>query len=127
MSRRCPRLASFYPGLPTLMLVCEPPRYDKLIIACGSVSNDHGVPGLENCNQLKTIDDSRQIRNRIVENCEIASLPSTSEEERKRLMNFVVCGGGPTGVEFASELYDMINEDIMGECQCETYLRETKL
>lgn len=87
--------------------------YDKLIIACGSVSNDHGVPGLENCNQLKTIDDSRQIRNRIVENCEIASLPSTPAEERKRLMNFVVCGGGPTGVEFASELYDMINEDIM--------------
>ena len=32
----------------------------------------------------------------------MASLPSTSEEERKRLLSFVVCGGGPTGVEAAA-------------------------
>jgi hypothetical protein len=32
----------------------------------------------------------------------MASLPSTSEEERKRLLSFVVCGGGPTGVETAA-------------------------
>lgn len=36
------------------------------------------------------------------DNFEMASLPSTSEEERKRLLSFVVCGGGPTGVETAA-------------------------
>lgn len=39
--------------------------YDKLIIAVGSTSATHGVPGLENCVQLKTIADSLAIRRRI--------------------------------------------------------------
>lgn len=43
---------------------------------------------------------------------ELACLPTTSDEERKRLLSFVVCGGGPTGVEFAAELYDLLNEDL---------------
>ena len=39
------------------------------------------------------------------------------------MLNFVVCGGGPTGIEFASELYDLISEDVMGECPIQsTYL-----
>jgi NADH dehydrogenase FAD-containing subunit len=36
------------------------------------------------------------------DNFEIASLPTTSPEERKRLLSFVICGGGPTGVETAA-------------------------
>lgn len=40
--------------------------YDKLIIAVGSTSNTHGVPGLENCFQLKTISDAQGIRRRIM-------------------------------------------------------------
>lgn len=63
--------------------------------------------------QLKTIEDSRKIRNRVLSNLEQASLPTTTPEERRTLLSFVVCGGGPTGVEFASELYDMINEDVL--------------
>ncbi|KAG6844138.1 hypothetical protein H0H87_009525 [Tephrocybe sp. NHM501043] len=77
--------------------------YDKLVIAVGSTSSTHGVPGLENCFQLKTIADAQAIRRRIMDNFEIASLPTTSPEERKRLLSFVVCGGGPTGVETAAE------------------------
>ncbi|EJU00804.1 FAD/NADP-binding domain-containing protein [Dacryopinax primogenitus] len=87
--------------------------YDKLIIACGSVSSTHGVPGLENCFQLKTIADAQAIRRRILDNFETASLPTTSPEERKRLLSFVICGGGPTGVETAAEIYDLCQEDIM--------------
>ena len=45
-------------------------------------------------------------------NLELASLPTTSDEERRRLLSFVVSGGGPTGVEFAAELFDMLNEDL---------------
>lgn len=44
---------------------------------------------------------------------EEACLPTTSDEERKRLLSFVVCGGGPTGVEFAAELFDLLNEDLL--------------
>ncbi|KAF7967254.1 hypothetical protein HWV62_35045 [Athelia sp. TMB] len=87
--------------------------YDKLVIAVGSTSNTHGVPGLENCFQLKTVGDAQGIRRRIMDNFESASQPTTSPEERKRLLSFVVCGGGPTGVETAAEIYDFCQEDIM--------------
>ncbi|KAI9571431.1 hypothetical protein HD554DRAFT_2236432 [Boletus coccyginus] len=87
--------------------------YDKLIIAVGSVSSTHGVPGLEHCFQLKTISDAQAIRRRIMDNFETATLPTTTPEERKRLLSFVVCGGGPTGVETAAEIYDFCQEDIM--------------
>jgi NADH dehydrogenase len=61
---------------------------------------------------LKSIDDARKIKNRVTDNMELACLPTTSDEERKRLLSFVICGGGPTGVEFAAELYDLLNEDL---------------
>ncbi|KAJ5102719.1 hypothetical protein N7532_003248 [Penicillium argentinense] len=87
--------------------------YDKLVVGVGCVTNPHGVKGLENCNFLKTIDDARQIKNKVLENMELACLPTTTDEERRRLLSFVVCGGGPTGVEFAAELFDLLNEDLL--------------
>jgi hypothetical protein len=107
-----PRLSS------SLRLASSPfrlhdPKYDKLVIACGSVNSTHGVPGLENCFQLKTVQDAQAIRRRIMDNLETAALPSTTAAERKRLLSFVVCGGGPTGVEFASEVWEMVNEDVI--------------
>ncbi|CAH0058602.1 unnamed protein product [Clonostachys solani] len=86
--------------------------YDKLVIAVGSTTNPHGVKGLEHAFFLKNVDDARKIRNRVIQNFELACLPTTSDEERKRLLSFVVSGGGPTGVEFAAELYDLLNEDL---------------
>lgn len=68
-------------------------RYDKLVIACGSVTSTHGVPGLENAFHLKTVSDVRGIRQRIIDNLEEAALPSTTPEKRKKLLSFVVCGG----------------------------------
>ncbi|KAF9924921.1 hypothetical protein BGZ65_008059, partial [Modicella reniformis] len=88
--------------------------YDKLIIAVGSESMTHGVQGLEHCNFLKSIADARDIRKKVMENFEIASLPTTTEEERRQLLSFVICGGGPTGVEFAAELCDLLYEDLVG-------------
>lgn len=49
----------------------------------------------------------------VTDNLELASLPTTTPEERKKLLSFVVCGGGPTGVEFAAELADMMAEDVL--------------
>ncbi|KAI8635252.1 pyridine nucleotide-disulfide oxidoreductase-domain-containing protein [Xylariaceae sp. FL1651] len=86
--------------------------YDKLVIAVGSVTNTHGVQGLENCHFLKDINDARRIRNHVMRNLELACLPTTDDSERRRLLSFVVSGGGPTGVEFAAELFDLLNEDL---------------
>ncbi|OTA98550.1 hypothetical protein M426DRAFT_325887 [Hypoxylon sp. CI-4A] len=86
--------------------------YDKLVIAVGSVTNPHGVKGLENCFFLKDINDARMIRNQVMKNLELACLPTTPDDERRRLLSFVVSGGGPTGVEFAAELFDLLNEDL---------------
>ena len=71
------------------------------------------MKGLENCHFLKSIDDAREIRNKVLQNLEYACLPTTSDAERRRLLSFVVSGGGPTGVEFAAELFDMLNEDLL--------------
>lgn len=86
--------------------------YDKLVIGVGSTTNPHGVDGLENCHFLKDLDDARKIKTTVLNNLESACLPTTTDEERRRLLSFVVCGGGPTGVEFAAELFDMLNEDL---------------
>ncbi|KAK9451180.1 uncharacterized protein V1518DRAFT_412749 [Limtongia smithiae] len=86
--------------------------YDKLVIAVGSESNTHGVEGLQYCHFLKTIEDAVKIRSRLMQNLELACLPGISDDERERLLSFVVCGGGPTGVEFAAEVYDLLNEDL---------------
>ncbi|GMF07804.1 unnamed protein product [Ambrosiozyma monospora] len=86
--------------------------YDKLVIAVGSTSNTHGVKGLQFSNQLKTAEDAIEIRRKIVHNIEQACLPTTTDEERKKLLSFVVCGAGPTGVEVAAEIFDLLNEDL---------------
>lgn len=76
------------------------------------MTNNHGVKGLEHCHFLKDIEDARLIRNQVISNLERSCLPTTSDEERRRLLSFVISGGGPTGVEFAAELFDMLNEDM---------------
>ena len=86
--------------------------YDKLVVAVGSTSNTHGVKGLEHTFQLKTASDALNIRRKLQTNFERACLPTTSDAERKKLLSFVVCGAGPTGVEVAAEIFDLINEDL---------------
>lgn len=89
-------------------------KYDYLVIAVGVVNNTFGIPGVaEHALFLKELADARMIRGKIIENFERASTPGVREDERKRLLHFVVVGGGPTGVEFAAELNDFIREDLV--------------
>jgi NADH:ubiquinone reductase (non-electrogenic) len=60
------------------------------------------------CYCIQEVADARLIRNRILTNFELATQQATSEEERKRLLHFVIVGGGPTGVEFGAEFYDFL-------------------
>lgn len=58
----------------------------------------------------------RRIKNKVLDNKEQACLPTTSDEERRRLLSFIVCDGGSSGVEFAAELFYLINEDLAHTC-----------
>ena len=61
-------------------------------------------------NHIQEVSDARLIRNRILKNFELATQQATSEEERKRLLHFVIVGGGPTGVEFGAEFFDFLKQ-----------------
>ncbi|PRQ53020.1 putative NADH:ubiquinone reductase (non-electrogenic) [Rosa chinensis] len=87
--------------------------YDYLIIAMGAKSNTFNTPGVEeHAHFLKAVEDALKIRKSVIDCFERASLPCISEEERKKILHFVVVGGGPAGVEFAAELHDFVSEDL---------------
>ena len=87
--------------------------YDYLITAVGAVPNTFGVPGVqENCMFFKEIVHASKFRYEVNERFERATLPDVPEDRLKELLTFVVIGAGPTGVELAAELYDMVYEDI---------------
>ena len=89
-----------------------PFRYDFLILATGAThayfGNDEWAahaPG------LKSVDDALDIRRRIL--LAFESADSTNiEDERKRLMTFVVVGAGPTGVEMAGAIREIATETL---------------
>lgn len=88
-------------------------EYDILVIATGEVTNTFGIPGVkEYAYFLREVTDARKIRIKVIDCFENASLPTISQEEKNNYLKFVVCGGGPTGVEFAAELHDFIAEDV---------------
>ncbi|KAG5977290.1 hypothetical protein E4U55_006895 [Claviceps digitariae] len=88
-------------------------RYDKLIIAVGSYSQTFGIQGVrEHAHFLRDVGDARAIRLHVLQAFETASLPTTSDEEKRKLLHFAIVGGGPTGIEFAAELHDLIRDDL---------------
>ncbi|CAN6571713.1 unnamed protein product [Malus baccata var. baccata] len=87
--------------------------YDYLIVAMGAKTNTFNTPGVEQyAHFLKGIEDAVRIRQTVIDCFERASLPSASEEEKKKLLSFVCVGGGPAGVEFAAELHDFVKDDL---------------
>lgn len=87
-------------------------EYDKLILAVGCISNTYGVPGTDKAHLLKSVEDAREIRNHVYKNLELASNPTISPKLRKKLLTFIICGGGPTGTELAAELSDLLSEEV---------------
>lgn len=83
--------------------------FDYLVIATGSKTNYFGNKEIErNSIAMKTIPQSLNIRSLILENFEQA-LITDDENERNSLINFVLVGAGPTGVELAGALAEMKN------------------
>lgn len=93
---------------------CFKVPYDVLVLAVGCTNNTFGVKGVEeHAFFFKSIDDAAALRRHVSECFERAALPQTPPEEKDKLLSFVVCGGGPTGVEVAAELHDMVVEDLV--------------
>ncbi|RDA91407.1 hypothetical protein CP533_6898 [Ophiocordyceps camponoti-saundersi (nom. inval.)] len=87
--------------------------YDKLVLAMGCYSQTFGIEGVrEHACFLRDIGDARVIRQRVLAVFEKAALPSTTDAERRKLLHFAVVGGGPTGIEFAGELHDLVHDDL---------------
>ncbi len=81
--------------------------YDSLIVACGASSSYFGHDEFRaNSCAMKTLDDALALRGNIFGAFELAEA-ETDPEERRRLMTFVVVGGGPTGVEMAGQLREL--------------------
>lgn len=86
--------------------------YDDLVIATGSGQSYFGhdawarhAPG------LKTVEDAREIRGRLLMAFEQAEM-ATDEDERRRLMTVVLVGGGPTGVEMAGAIAELVRRTL---------------
>ena len=82
-------------------------KFDYLVVASGSKTNFFGNKSIEdNSMEMKTIPQSLNLRSLILENFEDALLTSNLHE-RNALMNFVIVGAGPTGVELAGALAEI--------------------
>lgn len=62
---------------------------------------------------MQEVEDAQRIRRTVIDCFERASLPKLTDAERQKILQFVVVGGGPTGVEFAAELHDFVSEDLV--------------
>ncbi|MFE3445964.1 NAD(P)/FAD-dependent oxidoreductase [Nocardia sp. NPDC059180] len=89
-------------------------QFDSLIVATGAQQSYFGndqfstfAPG------MKTIDDALELRGRILGAFEQAEL-ATTQEERERLLTFVVVGAGPTGVELAGQIAELADRTLEG-------------
>lgn len=83
--------------------------YDYLVIATGSKTNFFGNKSIEKHGMwMKTVPQALNIRSLILENLEQATI-TEDPEERKALLNFVLVGAGPTGVELSGAIAELRN------------------
>ncbi len=102
-------------GRREVILQNEAVAFDYLIVATGSTHSYFGhedwatiAPG------LKSIDDATHIRRRILTAFEQAEM-TDNDEERKRLLRFVIVGGGPTGVELAGTIAELAHHTLAAD------------
>jgi NADH dehydrogenase len=84
----------------------RPVPYDHLVLATGAVASWFGVPGAaEYALPLYTLEDAVEVRNHVVSRFEAADADPSLVDRGE--LNFVVVGGGPTGVEMAGALAEL--------------------
>ncbi|MDO5970473.1 NAD(P)/FAD-dependent oxidoreductase [Flavivirga aquimarina] len=83
--------------------------YDYLVIATGTKTNYFGNKSIETYGMpMKKVPQALNIRSLILQNFEQAAI-TNDKENRKALLNFVIVGGGPTGVELAGAIAELKN------------------
>jgi NADH dehydrogenase len=86
--------------------------YDSLIVAAGAgVGHRMSDDGSDLAPGLKSLDDAREVRSRILRAFELAEL-ADDPEERAAWLRFAVVGGGPTGVELAGQVADLARRTL---------------
>jgi NADH:ubiquinone reductase (H+-translocating) len=86
---------------------------DYLVLAAGSQPNFFGTPGAEHAFPLYSLDDADRLKTRIIQAFEEADSDPHLVDDGA--LDFVVVGGGPTGVEVAGALSEMINTTMVHE------------
>ncbi len=82
--------------------------YDALVLATGSVTNYYGNDAVESqALGLKDLGEALHLRNHVLDCLERAAI-ATDADQRRRLLTFCIVGGGPTGVEFAGALAELV-------------------
>ena len=77
--------------------------YDQLVLALGAMTNQGMIPGSEHAFTFKTLADALLLRNHVIERFERADV-ETDAQRKRRLLTFVIVGGGLVGVELFGEL-----------------------
>jgi NADH dehydrogenase len=88
--------------------------FDYLVIATGAEHAYFGHDWSSYAPGLKTIDDATYLRRRILLAFERAET-APDADERRRLLNFVVVGGGPTGVEMAGAIAELAKRALAAD------------
>jgi NADH dehydrogenase len=84
--------------------------YDYLVLSVGTETNYFGMENVKHDSlPMKTIDDALNLRNHLLLNMEKA-VRTSDMTEKEKLLNIVIAGGGPTGVEIAGMLAEMGRE-----------------
>ena len=84
--------------------------FDHLVLAIGSVVDVSRVPGMpEHGYLMKTVGDAIRLRSDVLERLEAASVVS-EEAIRRKLLTFVIVGGGYSGVETAGQIWDLLRD-----------------
>src|SRR5699024_7473509 len=82
-------------------------RYDYLVIATGATTNFFGNELVEPYSLLmKNVKEALNIRSYVLQNLEEAVL-AKHKDDRRRYLNFVIVGGGPTGVELSGAIAEI--------------------
>lgn len=82
--------------------------YDELVIAAGSATNFFGIEAIAMHGfDLKDLPEALALRNQLLTRFEQAVIETDPERQRQRL-TFVIVGGGPTGVELAGAISELI-------------------
>lgn len=86
--------------------------YDHLVIACGLASDLASLPGFaEHGLALKNVADTYALRNHVIQCLEHADV-TNDPKLKKKLLTFVVAGGGFSGVETAGEIHEMLRRTV---------------